>query len=123
MQTLRRLLEAKAKELKDEIESPLKIAILQAMQDDGVQSLHYPDIGRIICSVRSHYEVIDKDAFMYALSQSIIEATREGRPLSEAMLAQYRPSKEILEDFQHSGLSMEECGVRKVDQQELSIRK
>ena len=124
IQNVRRALEEKAKELKEQLEAPLKLQILQTMHDEGMQSLHFPEVGRVISSTRSHYEIVDKEAFALAMLRSITTAAQEGRPLSEAMLAQNRPSKEIFEDYlQHMGVAAESCGVRKVEQPELYIRK
>lgn len=124
VQALRKSLEAKAKELKEQMEDSLKMAILQEMQDEGVQSVHYPEIGRVVRSTRTHYEIFDKEAFATAMLRSIVTAAQQKRPLSEAMLAQYRPGKEAFEDYlKLFNTTAEASGVRQVDQPELSIRK
>ena len=122
---LRLKLDKASRELKEGKESELQDRILQHMLESGVQSIHYPELGRVIRTVKSHYEIVDKEKFANEVLDSLLEAHRDGRPLAESMLAQFRVSKESLEALlEHdSGATLEACGVTQVDKAELSIRK
>ena len=123
---LRLKLDKASRELKEGKESELQDRILQHMLESGVQSIHYPEIGRVIRTTKSHYEIVDKEKFAREALYSMLEADRDGRPVAEAMLAQFRVSKEAFESFiEHSGggTKIEDCGVSMVDKPELSIRK
>lgn len=122
---LRLKLDKASKELKEGKESELQDRILQHMLEAGVQSIHYPEIGRIIRTTKSHYEIVDKEKFAREALYNMLEADRDGRPVAEAMLTQFRVGKESFESFlEHSGgTKIEDCGVSVVDKPELSIRK
>lgn len=123
---LRLKLDKASRELKEGKESELQDRILQHMLESGVQSIHYPEIGRVIRTTKSHYEIVDKEKFAREALYNMLEADRDGRPVAEAMLAQFRVSKESLESLiEHSNgeTTLEQCGVSVVDKPELSIRK
>ena len=119
----RKALEAQAKEIKEGEEAQLRDQILQFMLENDMQSVHFPDIGRVVRTSKSHYEIFDKDKFACAMLASLVQAGKEGRPLSDGFIAQFRPGREIFESFINTGQSLDACGVTQVDKPELAIRK
>ena len=121
---LRMKLEKAAKELKEGKEAEFQAAILQHMLENDVKSVKYEGIGQVIRTSKSHYEIKDKEAFARAIFNSMLEAAQGQRPLAEAMLAQMRVSKDLLEAYmEHASVAAETCGVSLVEKPELSIRK
>lgn len=121
--TERKDLEKAAKDLKEGREAELKAMILQYMVENDMQSVHYPEVGRLVRSSKSHYEIFDKDAFARAMLQSLVEAGEQGRPLSDGFIAQFRPAKDMFESFLQDGHSIDTCGVSLVEAPELALRK
>lgn len=123
LRTTRAKLEAAAKELKAE-EVRIQESILQTMFEDGIQSVHYPEIGRLVRVNKTHYEIFDKEAFAKGILMSLTSAKAAGRPLAESALAQMRVSRESLEAYLGDTPEFAQTiGVRQVDKPELSFRK
>lgn len=117
----RKELEEQAKKLKAEIEEPLKNTILQYMADHDVQSIHYPSVGRVVRTVKSHYEIKDKEQFALTILRALVAAGQDGRPLSDGMIVQYRVSKDVFTSYcEHSNNN--NTGVELVERAELAIR-
>ena len=119
----RKALDTQAKEIKEGEEAQLRDQILQYMLENDMQSVHFPDIGRVVRTSKAHYEIFDKEKFAYAMLSSLVLAGKEGRPLSDGFIAQFRPGREIFEAFINTGQAMDACGVAQVDKPELAIRK
>ena len=121
---LRMKLDKASKELKETKEADLQEQILHLMMLQNVKSVHYPEIGHVVKVSKKHYEVTDKEAFARLVFTSMAEAVKNGTPLSEAMLTQFRVSKESLEGYlDHAEALPEQYGVELVEKPELSIRK
>lgn len=118
----RKRLEQEAKTLKEMQEAPLKEQILQYLFEHGIQSVHFPEVGRIVKVTKTHYEIQDKELYAHAVLQSLVEAAEEGRPLSDGLLAQFRVAKDVFADYiaRHGG---QPTGVVEAVTEELSIRK
>ena len=121
---LRLELDKQSKALKEGAEATLQAQILQLMMEEGVQSVNFSEVGRVIRTTKPHYEITDKEVFAATILRSLTDAARERRPLSEALLAQHRVSKESLQGFiEATGMALDGCGVALVEKPELSIRK
>ena len=121
---LRLELDKQSKALKEGAEATLQQQILQLMMEEGVQSVNFSGVGRVVRTTKPHYEITDKSTFARAVLDSLIVAAREQRPLSEAMLAQFRVNKESLQAYiEATGVALDGCGLVLIEKPELSIRK
>ena len=116
-------LESQAKSLKQE-EDRLKDEILQNMQETGVASVKFPEVGHVITTEKGHYEVRDKDKFAEAIMRSMVLAYKQNRSLVDGLIVQTRPSVEGLEVFlKETEQTPDAIGLVFVTKTELSIRK
>lgn len=124
--TIRKELEAKLKSAKS-AENELVEAVQISMSAQGLTSANFPEVARICTTERAHYEIVDVEAVALYSCQKMLEAFRDGRPLSDGLFLQRSVSRPALEAmFNDEPLSDDAClvvGVRRVATPTLSIRK
>ena len=120
---VRMQLEAKAKEMKEKLEDALKNQILQLMLEEGLSSFKVEGLAQVVKSSKSHYEITDKEAFARTVFETLKAAEAEQRPLSDALVTQYRVSKDVFSDLYPDVEDLSNFGVTLVEKPELLIRK
>lgn len=125
LRTRRMELEHQAEEIKKGRESELKNLILLEMSSQGLKTANFEGIGRITSRNKSFYEIQDTEKLARALMQSMIDAGRAGRPLSDGLFLQKRISGEVFETLmaEKPEEKMETYGIAQVTRQELSVTK
>jgi hypothetical protein len=127
-------LEKQADELKNGEEKDLTTQILALMSSGGMKSCHIPGVARLASKTTYHYEITDIDALVMLSFKQMIQAGKEGRPISEGLMFQRRPSKENIEAYMHDILritpdddgydaSCAGVGVAHVGKETLSVTK
>ena len=118
-------LEHQAEEIKKGRESELKNLILLEMSSQGLKTANFEGIGRITSRNKSYYEIQDTEKLARSLMQSMIDAGRSGRPLSDGLFLQKRISGEVFETLlaEKTDTNMETYGIAQVVRQELSVTK
>lgn len=125
LRTRRMELEHQAEEIKKGRESELKNLILLEMSSQGLKTANFEGIGRITSRNKSYYEIQDVEKLARSLMQSMIDAGRAGRPLSDGLFLQKRISGEVFETLlaENENSNMETYGIAQVVRQELSVTK
>ena len=90
-------LESQAKEIKSSQEDPLKERILAEMSAQGVKSANIDGMGRVASVSRVHLEITNIEALAMQMLRGMVQAHKEGRPMSEGLLLQRRPNRENIE--------------------------
>lgn len=114
-----------AKELKAQ-EDEVKRSILLEMAASGIQSVHLEGLGRVVKTMRNHYEITDINSLALQMFRHMIYCAKNGRQLSDALLLQGRVSREALEALlpdDATDADMAAFGVKKAEEPVLSIRK
>lgn len=118
-------LEAKAREIQQGEEAELQQMILALMHAEGISSLKFAGLGRVVRRSKGHYEINDIEKVVLAMLKNMATAYREGRPLADALLLQRRISRENLETLceDMSTKTLADLGVAFVEKEELAVTK
>lgn len=116
-------LEAQAREIAQGEEADLQRMILALMAADGISSLKFAGLGRVVRRNKGHYEIADIEKVSLVMLKEMAKAYREGRPLADALILQRRISRENLESLCHDEAMLAEAGVAFVEREELAVTK
>lgn len=98
VRTERLELEKKADEIKKGREAELKQMIMAEFSAQGLKSANVQGVGRVVCKTTYHYEVKDLNMLAYQQLKMLVQAGKEGRPLSDGLILQSRINAGNLED-------------------------
>lgn len=128
VRTKRLSLEKEADAIKSGEETELKQAILNELSAQGLKSANVEGVGRVAVRTTSHYEVTDLNALAIAFVARVVDNQNAGRPLSDGLPLQARPSREGIDavldtadDDQQRQDKMSFFGVRLVERNDLSL--
>lgn len=128
VRTKRLSLEKEADAIKSGEETELKQAILNELSAQGLKSANVEGVGRVAVRTTSHYEVTDLNALAIAFVARVVDNQNAGRPLSDGLPLQARPSREGIDavldtsdDDQQRQDKMSSFGVRLVERNDLSL--
>lgn len=128
VRTKRLSLEKEADAIKSGEETELKQAILNELSAQGLKSANVEGVGRVAVRTTSHYEVTDLNALAVAFVSRVVDNQNAGRPLSDGLPLQARPSREGIDavldtadDDQQRQDKMSSFGVRLVERNDLSL--
>lgn len=128
VRTKRLSLEKEADAIKSGEETELKQAILNELSAQGLKSANVEGVGRVAVRTTSHYEVTDLNALAVAFVARVVDNQNAGRPLSDGLPLQARPSREGIDavldtadDDQQRQNKMSSFGVRLVERNDLSL--
>lgn len=122
LRTERRMLEAKAAEIKMGRELELQSQILTLMAEAGFKTVKLDGVGTITTVEKDHYEIADQEVVARTLFKSMMKAAQEGRPFSDGIFLQMRLSKAAVEEL-GIGTDEKKDGIRKASKPDLSIRR
>lgn len=106
MRSKRLDLERQAEEIRNGEEKDLTNQILAVMSAEGLKSFHLPGVAKVASRTTYHYELTDINALVMLSFKQMIQAGKDGRPLSEGLMFQRRPSKENIEAYLHDTLRL-----------------
>ena len=128
VRTKRLSLEKGADAIKSGEETELKQAILNELSSQGLKSANVEGVGRIAVRTTSHYEVTDLNALAVAFVARVVANKKAGRPLSDGLPLQARPSREGIDavldatvDERKRYDTMNSFGVKLVERNDLSL--
>lgn len=105
------------------MEEGLQTQIMQKMLEEGVSSVKLPGLAQVVRTNKTHYEIVDREAFARAIFEELKTADAEGRSLMDAFFAQFRVSKETFTELYADVTDVSRMGMALVEKPELSIRK
>ena len=91
-------LEKQADEIKKGEEAELKKAIMAEFTAQGLKSANVEGVGKVVLKTTYHYEIRDLNMLAYQQLATLVQAAKEGRPLSDGLILQARIHKDNLEN-------------------------
>lgn len=98
----REILDAQVKELREQ-EEEAKATLITEMSAAQMPSARFDGLGRFVIKQSVRYDITDIDVFVRAMLQRMVDNGKAGRPLSDGLMLQKRPSKTIIEELMESG--------------------
>lgn len=124
----RMALEKQADEIKKGEEAELKKAIMAEFTAQGLKSANVEGIGKVVMKTTYHYEIRDLNQLAYQQLAMLVQAAKDGRPLSDGLILQARIHKDNLENtLTDAGIPPEQLaqmfGVAREGRDDLSFTK
>lgn len=124
----RMALEKQADEIKKGEEAELKKAIMAEFTAQGLKSANVEGIGKVVMKTTYHYEIRDLNQLAYQQLSMLVQAAKDGRPLSDGLILQARIHKDNLENtLTDAGIPPEQLaqmfGVAREGRDDLSFTK
>jgi len=121
-------LEKQADEIKKGEETELKKAIMAEFTAQGLKSANVEGVGKVVLKTTYHYEIRDLNMLAYQQLAMLVQAAKEGRPLSDGLILQARIHKDNLENtLTEAGITPEQVaqtfGVAREGRDDLSFTK
>lgn len=121
-------LEKQADEIKKGEEAELKKAIMAEFMSQGLKSANVDGIGKVVMKTTYHYEIRDLNQLAYQQLAMLVQAAKDGRPLSDGLILQARIHKDNLENtLTDAGIPPEQLaqmfGVAREGRDDLSFTK
>lgn len=121
-------LEKQADEIKKGEEAELKKAIMAEFTAQGLKSANVEGVGKVVLKTTYHYEVRDLNMLAYQQLAMLVQAAKDGRPLSDGLILQARIHKDNLENtLTEAGISPDQIvntyGVAREGRDDISFTK
>jgi hypothetical protein len=94
----------------------------------GLKSANVEGVGKVVLKTTYHYEIRDLNMLAYQQLAMLVQAAKEGRPLSDGLILQARIHKDNLENtLTEAGITPEQVaqtfGVAREGRDDLSFTK
>lgn len=98
----REALDAQVKELKKQ-EEEVKAQLINELSLQQMPSVRFDGLGRFVVKTATTYSITDIDQFCLATMQRMVDNAKAGRPFSDGLMLQKRPSKIVIEELMETG--------------------